>query len=46
MKSLGLTATNEAVTQALTEMYPNGVDGIDQGDLIRRVFLNLKAKKK
>jgi hypothetical protein len=44
MKSLGLTATNEAVGQALTEMYPAGVPG-DHGEVIRRVFLHLRAKK-
>lgn len=45
LKSLGLTATNEAVAKALAEIYPNGVQGIDQGEVIRKVFLHLRAKK-
>jgi len=43
LKSLGLTATNEAVGQALLELYPSGVDG-NQGEVIRQVFLHLRAK--
>ena len=31
MKSLGLTATSEAVAHALAEMYPSGAEGIDRG---------------
>lgn len=46
LRSLGLTATSEAVAQALTEMYPNGVEGIEPGEVIRRVFLHLRSKKK
>jgi hypothetical protein len=46
MKSLGMSATNDAVAQALTEIYPNGVGGIEPGEVIRKVFLNLRAKKK
>ncbi len=44
MKSLGLTATNETVGQALAELYAAGVPG-DKGEVIRRVFLHLRAKK-
>jgi hypothetical protein len=45
MKSLGLTATNEAVAEALTALYPTGIEGIDRGELIRRVFLHLRSQK-
>jgi hypothetical protein len=46
MKSLGLIVTDEAVAKAVTEIYPNGVEGIEPGEVIRKVFLNLRAKKK
>jgi len=46
LKSLGLTATNEAVAQAITQIYPSGVEGMESGEVIRRVFLHLRAKKK
>ena len=44
LKSLGLTTTSEAVGQALTEIYPSGVPS-DKGQVIRTVFLHLRAKK-
>lgn len=43
LKSLGLTATTDAVGQAVAELYPNGMDGHDQGEVIRRVFLHLQT---
>ncbi len=45
LKSLGLTGATEAVGQALSELYPNGAQGIDQGEVIRAVFLHLRAKR-
>ena len=44
LKSLGLTTTSEAVAHALTEIYPSGVPS-DKGQVIRAVFLHLRAKK-
>ena len=44
LKSLGLTATSEAVGQALTELFPDGVPN-DKGQVIRAAFLHLKQKK-
>jgi hypothetical protein len=46
LKGLGLTTTPQAVHEAVAALYPNGVTGIDQGDLVRKVFLHLQAKKK
>jgi hypothetical protein len=43
LKSLGLTTTNEAVASAITELYPNGTNGTDEGEVIRRVFLYLQS---
>ena len=45
LKSLGLVATSEAVGRALAELYPNGWREIDQGDLVRQVFLHLQTKR-
>jgi hypothetical protein len=46
LKGLGLTTTTQAVNEAVAALYPNGLTGIDQGDLVRKVFLHLQAKKK
>lgn len=47
LKGLGLTTTPQAVSEALTAIYPYGVcAGIDQGELVRKVFLHLQGRKK
>ena len=46
LKGLGLTTTAQVVNEAVAALYPNGVTGIDQGDVVRKVFLHLQAKKK
>jgi hypothetical protein len=44
LKSLGLTTTHEAVTQAVGELFPNGDwKETGQGEVIRRVFLQLQT---
>ena len=45
LKSLGLTVATEAVGKALSELYPNGAQDVDQGEVIRAVFLHLRAKR-
>lgn len=45
VKSLGINVTAEAVTVAIAKLFPEGVEGHDQGDVIRKVFLHLQAKK-
>jgi hypothetical protein len=45
LKSLGLTTTPGAVEEALAKLFPGGCDGIDQGEVIRRVFLQLQTRK-
>src|SRR5262245_51782632 len=45
MKGLGLTTTPQAVAEALAAVFPTGVDGHEQGDVIRRVFLHLQRRK-
>jgi predicted DNA-binding transcriptional regulator AlpA len=44
LKSLGLTANGEAVEAALAELYPTGYADIDQGEIVRQVFLHLQRK--
>jgi hypothetical protein len=46
LKELGLTTTAQAVNEAVAALYPNGLTGIDQGDLVRKVFLHLQGRKK
>ena len=46
LKGLGLTTTAQAVSEAVAALYPNGLTGIDQGDVVRKVFLHLQGKKK
>jgi len=45
LKSLGLHMSAEAVEMALRELYPEGTTGMDQGELVRQVFLLLQKKK-
>ena len=45
VKSLGLTsATSTQIKTVLTELFPQGTAGIDQGEVVRRVFLHLKRQ--
>src|SRR5262245_51174143 len=45
LKGLGLgSATAAGVTAAVKELYPRGVEGIDQGEVLRVVFLHLKRQ--
>lgn len=46
VKSLGLNVTTDTVGAAITKLFPDGIEKVDQGDLIRKVFLHLQGKKK
>jgi hypothetical protein len=46
LKELGLVTTPQAVEEALAALYPTGHAGLDLGDVLRRLFLHLQAKKK
>ena len=47
VKRLGLSTTIQAVGEAVAAVYPFGVcAGIDQGEVIRKVFLHLDGRKK
>ena len=45
LKGLGLTPTQQVVSDAVAELFPSGVAGLDQGDLIRITFLFLQGKR-
>ena len=41
---LGLTVNHEQISDALRVVFPSGTDGIDSGEVIRRLFLHLKRQ--
>jgi hypothetical protein len=46
LKSLGMVAV--AATQveaAVKSLYPSGIDGVSQGEVLRAVFLHLRAQE-
>jgi len=45
LKGLGLVTTAQTVEESLAALFPTGHAGIDQGDVIRKVFLHLQVKK-
>ena len=45
LRSLGLTTTAGAVGDALGELFPDGYDDMNQGEVIRQVFLHLQNRK-
>jgi hypothetical protein len=46
LKGLGHITTLQAVNDALATLFPAGQTGLDQGDVIRKLFLYLQNKKK
>lgn len=44
LRSLGLTTASAQVEAALTKLYPKGIVGIDQAELVRSVFIFLKRQ--
>jgi hypothetical protein len=45
VKSLGLTPTVQAVSDAVVALFPVGITGLDLGDVVRKVFLHLQGKR-
>lgn len=43
LSALGLTTTPAQVSEAVAALYPAGVNGTDRGQVLRAVFLRLKA---
>lgn len=46
VKSLGINVTADAVAAAIAKLYPDGIEKVDKGDVIRKLFLHLQGKKK
>lgn len=44
LNSLGLTATAAQVEKATKELFPQGIEGIEEGEVLRAVFLHLKRQ--
>lgn len=44
LKSLGMISGQEAIDAALCTVFPDGVDAVDPGEVIRSVFLHLQSK--
>ena len=44
LESMGLDCTEKDVSVALSELYPDGTDGIDTGLVIRELYRLLKVK--
>ncbi len=42
LKSLGLNATADEILAALQDLYPNGLAGVDQGEVVRQIFLKIR----
>lgn len=45
LRSLGLTATGQAVAAAVQVVFPGGIEGVDQGEVVRKVFLHLQGRR-
>jgi len=45
LKSLGLAVTGDVVGAAVADVFPAGVSGVEHGELVRRVFLHLQARR-
>jgi predicted DNA-binding transcriptional regulator AlpA len=45
VKALGVTTTPQAVCDAVAVLYPSGIAGQNQGEVIRKTFLHLQGKR-
>ncbi len=45
LRALGLTATDEQVGAAIGELFPSGIGGVNEGELMREVFLHLRRQE-
>jgi hypothetical protein len=44
LKSLGLAVTSAQVEAGIKSLFPRGIEKVDQGEVIRSVFIHLKTK--
>ncbi|KAA0131588.1 AlpA family phage regulatory protein [Gimesia chilikensis] len=45
LSSLGLSASAQQVEAAVNECFPEGIQNLDSGEVVRAVFLNLKCQQ-
>ena len=45
LKALGLTVTAEVVAVAVQAVFPGGIEGVDQGEVVRKVFLHQQGRR-
>lgn len=46
VKALGMTSvTDDQVSEAVGSLFPNGVDGVDEAEVIRSVFVSIKRQE-
>lgn len=45
LKGLGLTPAPQVVMEAVRELFPSGITGLDLGDVIRKTFLFLQGQR-
>ena len=45
IRSLGMKSNSEKVTEAINNMFPNGIKNTDEAEVIRAVFLHLKQSE-
>ena len=46
LKGLGLAATSVQVEAATKALFPRGIEHVDQGEVIRSVFIHLQSKSR
>jgi hypothetical protein len=46
LRGLGLSPTEDAVSAAVAAEFPQGHQGVEPGDLVRKVFLRLQQKRR
>ena len=42
---LGMSATSQQVEAAVADCFPDGIQKLDSGEVVRAVFLHLKRKE-
>ena len=45
LEALGLSVTADVVATAVRNVFPDGISGVEESDITRRVFLFLKGKR-
>jgi predicted DNA-binding transcriptional regulator AlpA len=45
LRALKLTVTGEAVAAAVQAVFPGGIEGVEQVEVVRKVFLHLQGRR-